>query len=68
VLILDNDTTAMTGQQENPGTGLTLQRAPAVKIDIDVKGVAYLLLMIDGRRVAGDWADAKVVAGGRRDP
>jgi indolepyruvate ferredoxin oxidoreductase alpha subunit len=24
-MILDNDTTAMTGQQENPGTGRTLQ-------------------------------------------
>ncbi len=35
VLILDNDTTAMTGQQENPGTGVTLQRQKTQKIDIE---------------------------------
>ena len=35
VLILDNDTTAMTGQQENPGTGKTLQGAATQKIDIE---------------------------------
>lgn len=35
LLILDNDTTAMTGQQENPGTGVTLQRQQVQKIDIE---------------------------------
>lgn len=35
VLILDNDTTAMTGQQEHPGTGMTLQGQPTKKIDIE---------------------------------
>jgi indolepyruvate ferredoxin oxidoreductase alpha subunit len=35
VLILDNDITAMTGQQENPGTGTTLQGQPTQKIDIE---------------------------------
>jgi indolepyruvate ferredoxin oxidoreductase alpha subunit len=35
VLILDNDITAMTGQQENPGSGVTLQGAPGQKIDIE---------------------------------
>lgn len=35
LLILDNDTTAMTGQQENPGTGVTLQRQKVQKIDIE---------------------------------
>lgn len=35
LLILDNDTTAMTGQQENPGTGLTLQGRQSQKIDIE---------------------------------
>jgi indolepyruvate ferredoxin oxidoreductase alpha subunit len=35
VLILDNDTTAMTGQQENPGTGVTLQGQATKKIDIE---------------------------------
>ena len=32
VLILDNGTTAMTGQQEHPGTGRTLSHAPTGKI------------------------------------
>ena len=32
VLILDNGTTAMTGQQEHPGTGRTLNHAPTGKI------------------------------------
>lgn len=35
VLILDNDITGMTGQQEHPGTGVTLQGAPSPKIDIE---------------------------------
>ncbi len=35
LLILDNDTTAMTGQQENPGTGVTLQGQKVQKIDIE---------------------------------
>ncbi len=35
LLILDNDTTGMTGQQENPGTGRTLQGAKTQKIDIE---------------------------------
>jgi indolepyruvate ferredoxin oxidoreductase alpha subunit len=33
-LILDNDTTAMTGGQENPGTGKTLLGTPAAVVDI----------------------------------
>ena len=32
VLILDNSTTAMTGLQEHPGTGRTLDHAPTGKI------------------------------------
>ncbi len=36
VVILDNDTTAMTGQQENPGTGLTLQGQAAHRIDLEM--------------------------------
>lgn len=35
VLILDNDITGMTGQQENPGTGVTLQGQATKKIDIE---------------------------------
>jgi indolepyruvate ferredoxin oxidoreductase alpha subunit len=33
VLILDNQTTAMTGHQEHPGTGLNLKRQPAPAVD-----------------------------------
>ncbi len=33
VIILDNGTTAMTGGQEHPGTGITLQRADATPVD-----------------------------------
>jgi hypothetical protein len=43
---------------------MTRDQAP-VKIDIDVKGVEYLLLMIDGKRIVGNGAEAKVMAGGR---
>ena len=35
VLILDNRTTAMTGHQENPGTGHTLQGDPAPEVDFE---------------------------------
>ena len=35
VLILDNSTTAMTGLQEHPGTGRTLDHAPTGKIVIE---------------------------------
>ena len=35
VLILDNSITGMTGHQQNPGTGLTLQNKPAPKADIE---------------------------------
>ena len=35
VCILDNRITAMTGQQENPGTGVTLQGAPTKEADIE---------------------------------
>ncbi len=33
--ILDNRITGMTGQQENPGTGLTLQGKPATQLEIE---------------------------------
>ncbi len=35
LLILDNGTTAMTGQQEHPGTGRTLSHEPAGKISLE---------------------------------
>jgi indolepyruvate ferredoxin oxidoreductase alpha subunit len=41
VLVLDNGTTAMTGQQEHPGTGRTLGHAPTGKLSIE--GVARAL-------------------------
>ncbi len=41
LLVLDNGTTAMTGQQEHPGTGRTLDHAPTGKMSIE--GVARAL-------------------------
>ncbi len=38
VIVLDNGTTAMTGQQEHPGTGRTLDHAPTGQVTIE--GVA----------------------------
>lgn len=35
VLILDNSTTAMTGHQEHPGTGKTLDRQPTATLDLE---------------------------------
>lgn len=40
VVILDNGTTAMTGQQENPGTGRSLNHDPTGKIDFEALGKA----------------------------
>jgi indolepyruvate ferredoxin oxidoreductase alpha subunit len=34
-IIMDNRITGMTGHQENPGTGMTLQRKPTVVVDIE---------------------------------
>jgi indolepyruvate ferredoxin oxidoreductase alpha subunit len=34
VLILDNGTVAMTGGQEHPGTGITLQGSPTTPVDL----------------------------------
>src|SRR5512140_1132659 len=35
LIILDNSTTAMTGHQEHPGTGRTLQHEPTSKLSIE---------------------------------
>ena len=35
VLILDNSTTAMTGHQEHPGTGKTIDREPTAALDLE---------------------------------
>lgn len=35
VIILDNDTTAMTGQQEHPGTGRALDHTPTARLSIE---------------------------------
>ena len=41
VIVLDNGTTAMTGQQEHPATGRTLEHAPTGKVSIE--GIATAL-------------------------
>ncbi|MEA1961341.1 MAG: indolepyruvate ferredoxin oxidoreductase subunit alpha [Bacillota bacterium] len=35
VMILDNDTTAMTGHQDHPATGVTITKQPTAKLDIE---------------------------------
>lgn len=35
VMILDNSTTAMTGHQEHPGTGMTIKSEPTAQLDIE---------------------------------
>lgn len=35
ILILDNDTTAMTGHQDHPATGVTIKKSPTNKLDIE---------------------------------
>jgi indolepyruvate ferredoxin oxidoreductase alpha subunit len=40
VIVLDNGTTAMTGQQEHPGTGRKLDHAPTNKLSIEGVAIA----------------------------
>ena len=35
IMILDNRITAMTGRQENPGTGKTLAGTPSPQVDLE---------------------------------
>lgn len=35
VVILDNDTTAMTGHQDHPATGVTIRKEPTKKLDLE---------------------------------
>jgi len=39
-----------------------LGKDSAMKVDVDVKEVKYILLTVDGKNVEADWADAKVIA------
>jgi len=54
------------GNQVLFDSGQLAREQAGVKIDIDVKGVEYLLLMVEGKGVAGNWAEAKVIANGRQ--
>jgi indolepyruvate ferredoxin oxidoreductase alpha subunit len=56
-IILDNRTTAMTGGQENPGTGKTLLREPSATVDIPALCAALGI----NRVVAVDPYDVKEV-------
>jgi alpha-galactosidase len=53
------------GNQVLFDSGNLAREQAGVKIDIDVKGVEYLLLMVVGKGVAANWAEAKVIADGR---
>jgi len=47
LLILDNGTTAMTGQQEHPGTGRTLEHAATTKVSIEAIARAMGVTLVD---------------------
>ncbi len=54
VLILDNSTTAMTGHQEHPGTGFSVQGEPAGKVILEniVKGLGiHDVKVVDAFRI-----------------
>jgi indolepyruvate ferredoxin oxidoreductase alpha subunit len=52
VVILDNRTTAMTGFQDHPGTGVTLQKDPTISVDIEMLARS---LGIENVRVVDPW-------------
>lgn len=52
------------GNQVLFDSGTLAREQAGVKIDIDVKGVDYLLLMVNGKGVAANWAEAKVIVDG----
>jgi len=52
VVILDNRTTAMTGFQDHPGTGVTLQKDPTSSVDIEMLARS---LGIHNVRVVDPW-------------
>jgi len=54
VIVLDNGTTAMTGQQEHPGTGRRLDHGPTARLSIE--GVASAI-GIDSVTVVDPYAD-----------
>jgi indolepyruvate ferredoxin oxidoreductase alpha subunit len=47
LIVLDNGTTAMTGQQEHPGTGRTLDHEPTGKVSIEGLGRAVGVKNVD---------------------
>lgn len=49
------------GHQVLFDSGSLTKEKNGVKIDIDVKGVEYILLMFEGEKALGNWADAKVL-------
>ena len=53
LIVLDNGTTAMTGQQEHPGTGRTLDHEPTGKVSIE--GIARALGVDERGRRSTRW-------------
>ncbi|MCX8043035.1 MAG: indolepyruvate ferredoxin oxidoreductase subunit alpha [Desulfobacterota bacterium] len=64
VIILDNRTTAMTGRQEHPGTGFTLQGQPTKQLNLPSLCAA---LGIDHVRVVNPYNLAEVAAALREE-
>jgi indolepyruvate ferredoxin oxidoreductase alpha subunit len=54
VIVLDNGTTAMTGQQEHPGTGRKLDHEPTARLSIEGISIA---IGIDSVTVIDPYAD-----------
>ncbi len=68
VLILDNDTTAMTGLQEHPGTGRKLDGSPAAKLSLEEVARAVGIQQVMVLDPAQDSARlAEVLTQARRD-
>jgi indolepyruvate ferredoxin oxidoreductase alpha subunit len=56
VLILDNGTTAMTGHQEHPGTGRTLEHEPTGKVSFEALAKSLGLKNVFVLNQSGDLA------------
>lgn len=54
VIILDNETTAMTGQQDHPATGVTLGRAATHRLDLEALARAVGVRNVQVRDVKRD--------------
>jgi hypothetical protein len=50
------------GHQVLFDSGSLTKEKSGVNIDIDAKGIEYILLMFEGGKAMGNWGDVKVIA------